>query len=65
MEKGYKVLESYEVYEYQVTRYDPETSDVGRFVDYINTSLKLKAETSGYPGWVKNPEDEEKYIQSF
>jgi len=46
------------VYEYQVTRYNPETGEGGLFADYINTFLKLKVEASGYPGWVKNPEDE-------
>jgi len=45
---GYKILEIYEVYEYQVTRYDPETREVVLFVDYINTFLKLKAEASRY-----------------
>jgi hypothetical protein len=34
-------------------------------VDYINTFLKLKAEASSYPSWVRSPEDEERYIQSF
>jgi len=43
VEKGYKVLEIYEVYEYQVTQYNPETGEGGLFVDYINTFLKLKA----------------------
>jgi len=65
VEKGYKVLEIYEVYEYQVTQYNPETGEGGLFVDYINTFLKLKSEASGYPDWVKNPEDEERYIKSF
>jgi len=27
--------------------------------------LKLKAEASGYPGWVRGPEDEERYVESF
>jgi hypothetical protein len=34
-------------------------------VEYINTFLKLKAEASGYPGWVRGPEDEERYVESF
>jgi len=59
-EKGYKIFEIYEVYEYQVTRYNPETGERGLFVQYINTFLKLKGEASGYPSWVQNPEDEER-----
>ena len=34
-------------------------------MDYIKTFLKLKAKASGYPSWVRSPEDEERYIQSF
>jgi len=65
VENGYKILEIYEVYEYQVTQYSPETGVGGHFVDYINTFLKLKAEASGYPGWVRCPADEELYIERF
>ena len=60
VEKGYPILEIYEV-----TQYNPETGDGGLFVDYINTFLKLKAEASGYPGWVRSPEDEELYVETF
>ena len=42
VEKGYWILEIYEVYEYQVIHYNPETGAGGIFVDYINTFLKLK-----------------------
>jgi len=34
-------------------------------VDYVNTFLKLKSEASGYPGWIRSPEDEERYFESF
>ena len=40
IEKGYKILDIHEVYEYQVTKY---------IQGYINTFLKLKAEAKGYP----------------
>ena len=65
VEKGYRVLEIYKVYEYQVTQYSPETGEDGHFVDYIKTFLKLKAEASGYPGWVRSPGNEELYIDRF
>ena len=65
VEKGYRIIEIHEVYEYQVTQYDPESGEGGLFVDYINTFLKLKAEASGYPGWVCSPEDKELYIGTF
>ena len=34
-------------------------------MNYMNTFLKLKAESSGYPGWVRNHEDEDRYVESF
>jgi hypothetical protein len=38
--KGYKILEIPEVYQYEVTQYNPEISDGDLFVEYINTFLK-------------------------
>ena len=63
--KGYKVFEIHEVYEYAVTQYDTPSGEGGLFVDYINTFLKLKAEASGFPSWVRNPSDEDRYIEEF
>ena len=31
----------------------------GHFAGYINTFLKIKAEASGYPDWVRTPNDED------
>ena len=42
-----------EVYEYEVTKCDSHPHEGGLFADYLNTCLKLKAEASGYPGWVR------------
>ena len=65
VEKGYRILEIYEVYEFQVTQYKRETGEGGLFVDYIYTFLKIKAEASGYPSLVRGPVDEERFIDSF
>jgi hypothetical protein len=62
--KGYKMLE-FQVYQYEVTQYNPDTADGGLFVEYINTFLKLKAEASGYPNWIRTRTDEELYIRQF
>ena len=62
--KEYKILEIHEVYEYQVTQYNQETGE-GDFAKYINTFLKLKAEACGYPDWVRTPNDEDRYTESF
>jgi hypothetical protein len=63
--KGYRVLQIHEVYEYQVTRYDKNTGEGGLFAGYIDTFLKIKAEASGYPSWVRSPADEDRYIEEF
>jgi len=61
--KGCRLLEIQEVYQYEVTRYDLDKGEGGPFVEYINTLLKLKAEASGYPSWVRTPGDEDLYIR--
>jgi hypothetical protein len=63
--KGYRILEIQEVYQYEVTQYDPETSDGGLFVEYINTFLKLNAEASGNPIWVRTPTMKNYIFDSF
>jgi hypothetical protein len=60
--KGYKILNVHEVYEYNITQYDRESGEGGLFVEYIDTFLKIKAESSGYPSWVRTPADEDRYI---
>jgi len=55
VQKGYMIPEIYEVYEYQVNQYNPKTGEVGIFVNYINTFMKLKAEASVYPAGFKAP----------
>lgn len=40
VQKGYRILK---IFEYKVTRYDPETREGG----YIDRFLKLKVEASG------------------
>jgi len=65
VDKGYKILEILEVYEYQVTCYDPATGNGGHFADYIDTFLKLKQEASGYPSWFRIEDDKVRYMDQF
>jgi hypothetical protein len=53
------------VYEYQITRYDPETREGGHYAQYIDTFLKLKAEAIGYPDWLHTAEDEDRYVRDL
>jgi len=65
VEIGYRIFEIYEVYEYQVTGYNLVRGEGGLFVDFINTVFKMKAEASGFPGWINTPEVEERYVEWF
>ena len=50
------------MYEYNVTRNDPESREGGQFAGYRDNFLKLKEEASGYHAWFRTPSDEELYI---
>jgi hypothetical protein len=65
VQKRYRLIKVYEVYEYQVTRYDHETREGGLFAQYVDTFLKLKAEASGYPDWVCDAEEQDRYVREF
>jgi len=65
VQKGYRILEIHELYEYQVTQYNPETGEGGLFLNYIITFLKNKADARGYPGWGRSPEYEDRYVESL
>ena len=65
VEKGFKILEIYEIYEYRVTQNKPETGVGGLFVEYIDTFYKLKAEASHYLSWVRTSADEDQYVEMF
>jgi hypothetical protein len=41
LHKGYQVIEVYEMYEYKVNQYNPQTVRGGLFAEYIDTFLKL------------------------
>ena len=58
-------MEILEIYEYQVTRYDPKTGNGGIFAEYIDTFFKLKQEASGYPRWVRTEDDKVRYSDQF
>ncbi|XP_035274023.1 uncharacterized protein LOC118227553 [Anguilla anguilla] len=58
VEKGYQVAKIFEVWHF------PQRSD-SHFSGYINTHLKGKQEASGYPSWVSNDLDKDRYMQSY
>lgn len=63
---GYKVLEFYQAWHYpQTTQYSKETMSGGIWAEYINTWLKIKQESDGYPAYVKTEADKDAYIADY
>jgi hypothetical protein len=54
LEKGYRILQMHEVWHF------PETSDE-LFKDYVDTFLKIKQESSGYPKNFTTEEQKQQY----
>ncbi|KAJ8933580.1 hypothetical protein NQ318_015967 [Aromia moschata] len=65
VEKGYAILEIYEVWKYQVERYNPELKSGGLFSDYISTFLKIKQQASGWPASCVTSEDKVNYVTEY
>ena len=63
---GYKLLQVHEVLHWQKSEvYDPVNKEGGLFTGYINTFLKLKQQSSGFPGHVKTNEEKYLYIEKY
>ena len=45
---------------YEVYNWEKQSSKL--FAEYVNTFLRIKQESSGYPDWVKTEEDKDEYI---
>jgi len=58
VKKGYKILKYYELWHF-------EEKTTGIFKDYVNTFLKGKQESSGFPKGVITDEQKKKYIKEF
>ena len=63
---GYTIIQIHEVLHWQETEmYNPVTKEGCLFTQYINTFLKLKQESSGYPQNVKSEEEKQAYIDQY
>ena len=50
LDRGYKLLDVYEVWHFSETaQYDKASGEGGIFAGYIDTFLRIKQESSGYP----------------
>ena len=50
---------------HEVHHFPPEQRRKGLFADYVNTWLKIKQESAGYPNWCNTPEDKARYVQQY
>ena len=63
---GYTIIQIHEVLHWKETEmYNPVTKQGGLFTQYINTFLKSKQESSGYPQNVKSEEEKQAYIDQY
>lgn len=66
LECGYELQTVYEVYHWDtVAVYDREEGTEGLFTGFINTFLKLKQESSGWPAWCETEADRQKYVIDY
>ena len=63
---GYTIIQIHKVLHWKESEmYNPVTKEGGLFTQYINTFLKLKQESSGYPQNVKSEEEKQAYIDQY
>ena len=60
VEKGYTLVRIHEVW-----HFPPEQRKTGLFADYVNTWLKLKQESAGWPSWCQTVEQKREYILRY
>ena len=60
MENGYTLVKIQEVW-----HFPREQRRMGLFADYVNTRLKLKQESAGWPSWCQTVEQKQEYILRY
>ena len=58
LEKGYQLLKVHEVWHFEVKK-------SGLFANYVNTWLKIKQESAGWPRWCTNDELKQQYLAEY
>ena len=60
VEKGYTLIKIHEVW-----HFPPEQCQTGVFSNYVNTWLKIKQESAGWPNWCQTLEQKREYILRY
>jgi hypothetical protein len=64
LEKSYKLIEVYEIWHFR--ELSPQrTGEPGIFTDFINTYIKLKVESSGWPKNDMSENEKDEYVQLY
>ena len=58
--QGYRITKIHEVW-----HFPPNQRRQRLFAPYVDTLLRIKTEASGYPNWVRSPEDKHLYRQNY
>ena len=58
VEMGYRLLKIHEVWHFKKRQ-------EGLFADYVNTWLKIKQGSAGYPGWAQTEEQKQQYVHDY
>ncbi|KAJ8953532.1 hypothetical protein NQ317_000050 [Molorchus minor] len=65
VEKGYKILDIYEIWKYDIKEYDKAANISGVFTGMMNKFIKIKQEASGWPSTCVSQEQKDHYIADF
>ncbi|KAK5647986.1 hypothetical protein RI129_002878 [Pyrocoelia pectoralis] len=65
IEKGYKILETYEIWQYKTDQYNKDTKTGGLFNEYINKFVGIKQQSSGWPYYCDTPEKKDNYVKEY
>ena len=60
VEKGYEIVKIHEVWHFAL-----ENQRTGLFAEYVNTWLKLKQESAGWPRECDTPEKKAEYVRQY
>lgn len=64
-DKGYRLVKIHVIWSYEVAQYNPETREGGLFAEYVDTFLKIKQESSGYPEGCVDDAARKRYIEDY
>ena len=62
LEMGYTLIK---IHDRKVWHFPEDQRKMGLFADYVNTWLKIKQESAGYPGWAQTAEQKQQYVRDY